>query len=582
MGGALCSTHMRITPLAVLAGVLLSVPWGGREPAMAAVLVVTDCGDTTPGGAPGQLRRLITDAAAGDTIVVPACTITLTGTPGTPEFANADGSLDVDKNLTVQGAGSGATIIDAGTTLDRVLVVLAGATVTVTHLTIQRGIVPAGAGGGILNEGSLALDRVRVLDNAAFRGGGIANHGSLTILESTVAGNTVTQVGGIAGDVAGIYNSGFVQLTRSTVSLNIAFGFRSAIGGIGNDTAGTLILVDSTVSGNNGGSGFMTGPPPGGISNSGYMIVIGSAIVANSGPGVGSGGVALFFTTIVANNVAATQCQIAGTFVSMGGNLATDASCGSGAPGDDVVADAGLGPLGQHGGPTETHPLLPGSPAIDTAPSCGPIDQRLRPRPNNLCDKGPYEFYAPIFADVPADHFAREAIEELFLLGITSGCGITPLVFCPDDFVTREQIAVLLLRAMEGSDFTPPPATGLFIDVPVNDPFAPWIEELFNRGVTAGCETTPARFCPDDALVRAQLAVLFLRALEGPAFVPPPPTGFISDVPVDGPFAPWIEEFVRRGLSAGCQAVPLAYCPDEGTTRAEVALFLLRAFGFDQ
>jgi hypothetical protein len=82
------------------------------RPAAAAILTVTDCGDTTPGGVPGQLRRAINDAqSTGDVILLPACTITLTGAPN--EDSNAGGDLDIAKNLGIQGAGPGRTIIRA-------------------------------------------------------------------------------------------------------------------------------------------------------------------------------------------------------------------------------------------------------------------------------------------------------------------------------------------------------------------------------------------------------------------------------------------------------------------------------------
>src|SRR3954462_12551378 len=72
--------------------------------ARANTLTVTDCGDTTPGGgAAGQLRRLIHDAGTGDTIVIPACTITLTGSG---DDTGDQGDLDVAKDLTIQGAGN--------------------------------------------------------------------------------------------------------------------------------------------------------------------------------------------------------------------------------------------------------------------------------------------------------------------------------------------------------------------------------------------------------------------------------------------------------------------------------------------
>jgi hypothetical protein len=69
-------------------------------------------------------------------------------------------------------------------------------------------------------------------------------------------------------------------------------------------------------------------------------------------------------------------------------------------------------------------------------------------------------------------------------------------------------------------------------------------------------------------------------SLSAPGFVPPAATGFFADVPVGDPFAPWIEEFLRRGLTSGCQEAPPAFCPAAAATRAQTAVFLVRAFGF--
>jgi hypothetical protein len=127
-------------------------------PAWAAVThTVTDCGDATPVGSPGQLRRLIDDAAPGDTIVIPACTITLTGSA----------ALEVQKDLTIQGAGPSQTIIDGHGT-NRVVHVHATVTVAISRLTIRNG--PGGGlvgGGGVFNEGTLTLTRVAVTGNSA-------------------------------------------------------------------------------------------------------------------------------------------------------------------------------------------------------------------------------------------------------------------------------------------------------------------------------------------------------------------------------------------------------------------------------
>jgi parallel beta-helix repeat protein len=70
------------------------------------------------------------------------------------------------------------------------------------------------------------------------------------------------------------------------------------------------------------------------------------------------------------------------------------------------------------------------------------------------------------FVDIPPGYWAEEAIYKIYNAGITKGCSQTPLKYCPEDTVTRDQMAVFLGRGIHGSGFTPPPATGIFNDVP--------------------------------------------------------------------------------------------------------------------
>ncbi len=180
----------------------------------------------------------------------------------------------------------------------------------------------------------------------------------------------------------------------------------------------------------------------------------------------------------------------------------------------------------------------------------------------------------PLFDDVPAGHWARKWIEELYWHGVTAGCATDPLRYCPADHVLRKQMAVFLLRSKEGSYYTPPPAVGVFTDVPPEDPFAPWIEELAARGVTSGCGE--GKFCPDAPVTRAQMAAFLLVTLEGALYTPPPAVGMFADVSRNDPFAPWIEELARRGITAGCGGGN--YCPDDPVTRAEMAVLLVTTF----
>ena len=99
-----------------------------------------------------------------------------------------------------------------------------------------------------------------------------------------------------------------------------------------------------------------------------------------------------------------------------------------------------------------------------------------------------------VFLDVPASDPFAPWIEELAALGVTGGCGGGN--YCPGAAVTRAQMAVFLLKTLLGSAYTPPAAAGVFADVPAADPFAPWIEDLFARGVTAGCGGRPDPLLP--------------------------------------------------------------------------------------
>ncbi len=115
-----------------------------------------------------------------------------------------------------------------------------------------------------------------------------------------------------------------------------------------------------------------------------------------------------------------------------------------------------------------------------------------------------------MFNDVPASSPFCPWIEELARRGITGGCGGGN--YCPSASVTRAQMAVFLLRTLEGSGYTPPPCVPgqeTFNDVPASSPFCPWIEELVRRGITSGCGG--GNYCPSASVTRAQMAVFLVR-----------------------------------------------------------------------
>jgi hypothetical protein len=179
------------------------------------------------------------------------------------------------------------------------------------------------------------------------------------------------------------------------------------------------------------------------------------------------------------------------------------------------------------------------------------------------------------FGDVPPSHPFYRFVETLLHVGVTAGC--TGTTYCPDGVTTREQMAVFLLRAREGGAFTPPPCTTApFPDVPCSSPFAPWVQELVARGITAGCGG--GLYCPTAPVTREQMAVFLLKTHDGASFTPPPcTTATFSDVPCASPFAAWVQELVARGITAGCGGG--LYCPTDPVTRGQMAVFLTKTFG---
>ena len=138
---------------------------------------------------------------------------------------------------------------------------------------------------------------------------------------------------------------------------------------------------------------------------------------------------------------------------------------------------------------------------------------------------------------------------ELAAEGITAGCGGGK--FCPGTAVTRDQMAVFLLKAKHGTSYVPPVATGVFTDVLTNYWAAAWIEQLAAEGITGGCNSNPLQYCPSAPVTRDQMAVFLLKAKHGAAYVPPKAAGVFEDVPVTYWAADWIERLAAEGITSG-------------------------------
>jgi hypothetical protein len=191
---------------------------------------------------------------------------------------------------------------------------------------------------------------------------------------------------------------------------------------------------------------------------------------------------------------------------------------------------------------------------------------------------------AKLFDDVPfaGKEWMQPWIEEFYYDGITTGCGASPLIYCPENSVTRAAMAVFILRAEHGPSYVPPAADHYFADMPVagKEWMEPWVDQYYREGLTTGCGVSPLTYCPENPVTRAAMAVFVLRALEGASYVPPAASHYFADVPVTGKewMEPFVDEFYRRGITTGCGASPLTYCPENPVTRASMAVFIERAY----
>lgn len=183
-----------------------------------------------------------------------------------------------------------------------------------------------------------------------------------------------------------------------------------------------------------------------------------------------------------------------------------------------------------------------------------------------------------VFSDVPSSYWAFNSIERLYAAGITGGCLASPLSYCPENTVTRAEMAIFLLRGIHGSAYAPPAvgsSTG-FTDVPTSHWAAAWIKQFSTEGITGGCGVDT--YCPDATVTQAQMAIFLLRSKHGSAYAPPEvgsSTGF-GDVATTYWAAAWIKQLAAEGISTGCGNGN--FCPDTNVTRAQMAVLMVKTF----
>jgi hypothetical protein len=256
-------------------------------------------------------------------------------------------------------------------------------------------------GGAIFNQGTLSLQRMRLVGNHADGGGAVFSiPGSyITIRDSLLAHNTAYEAGAVRFDSGGeVVNStitGNVLLPlpkdsyaqRPKLLVTLADQLSGYGGGIDHRGGADLVFVNSTITDNHavkGGGGLNTGQ--------GYAAVSNQTAIAR----------VRLLNTIIAGNTSTHgpgDCNVQDMIIqSAGHNLDSDGSCFLTAAGDLPKHNPLLDPLAFNGGPTETQALLSGSPAIDAGAldGCPQFDQRGVARPQGpACDIGAYERIEP-------------------------------------------------------------------------------------------------------------------------------------------------------------------------------------------
>ena len=176
------------------------------------------------------------------------------------------------------------------------------------------------------------------------------------------------------------------------------------------------------------------------------------------------------------------------------------------------------------------------------------------------------------FSDASDAGVHRATVESLTRQGIFRGTECAPGLLCPRDPLPRWAMAVWLVRVLGETDPAPTADSG-FVDVDAAEWWAPHVRRLAELGVTKGCVTESARYCPDKSATRAQMASFLTRAFD---LAPGPSAGF-QDVNPSSTHADAINALAAAGITKGCTAEPARYCPQRPVTRAQMATFLYRA-----
>lgn len=487
-----------------------------------------------PGGtvsvAPGTYREIIV-------LVKDGLSVKGAGAASTTIDGGGNGSV-----VTVKGLASGSTIegftITNGTgtwiggyTYGGAIYV-ENATLTLSDSVLVGNYSSDGAGGFEARDSVVHLKRNRISQNSGWWGGGV----TLLRTEGVLDGNVIEQNNCGYGGSVWLAESPSVTLVNNQVTRNTCYA--PAIG-IGQGTA--AMIVNNTIA-DNSGDGIATDVYPTGFG-AGNATIYNCIIWGNQQTLVNL--TATYSDTDEADvgegNVHGDphfEDPVNGNYRIVLGSPAIDAGNNDGAPSSDRegnirpvdgngdgVATVDIGASEVVGPFNDVPPLYWAVGYIESLASrgitrgCGnnnycPLASVTRAQMAVFLERGLHgaDYLPPpasgsLFVDVGAGDFAAGFIEQLYQDGVTAGCGNGR--YCPDASVARDQMAVFLLRAKHGSAYRPPPATGLFSDVPVSHWAAAWIEQLAREGITAGCGS--GKYCPGSVVTRDQMAVFLVR-----------------------------------------------------------------------
>ena len=174
-------------------------------------------------------------------------------------------------------------------------------------------------------------------------------------------------------------------------------------------------------------------------------------------------------------------------------------------------------------------------------------------------------------ADVGVAGELFDVVDALAADGVLDRTQCEPGLFCPGEPITRSELAVWIVRVLDGAD-PQPRGVSAFEDVDTSRWWATHVDRLLELGVTTGCDGDGPRFCPDQPVSRAQIATMLVRAFD---LDPAAPAGFVDTA--DSFAAAQIDALFAAGITRGCSAEELLFCPERVVSRAEAAILLDRA-----